>query len=109
MSVNKVILLGNVGQDPSMRYPEPDKAIATFSLATNSHQGNIEVTEWHRLAAYGAIARIVERYVRKGSKIYVEGHLKYREYKDKMGIDRQIAEIIIDNLELLGRPQSAPQ
>lgn len=109
MSVNKVILLGNVGQDPFMRYPEPDKAIAAFSLATNSHQGDVEVTEWHRLVCFGPLAKIAERYIRKGSKIYVEGHLKYREYKDKMGIDRQVAEIIVDNLELLGRPQSAPQ
>ncbi|MCM1377105.1 MAG: single-stranded DNA-binding protein [Clostridium sp.] len=104
MSVNKVILLGNVGSDPVIRYPEPDKAMASVSLATNQAQaGGVEVTDWHRLVFFGQLAKIVERYVRKGSKIYVEGRIKYREYKDKMGIDRKVTEIVVDNLELLGR------
>lgn len=107
MSVNKVILLGNVGQDPEMRYPEPDSAIARLTLATNERQpgSDKEITDWHTLILFGNLARVAEKYVRKGSKIYVEGKLKYREYDDRMKIHRRVAEIIVDRMELLGRPQ----
>ena len=108
MSVNKVILIGNVGSDPVMRYPARDKAIATVSLATNTSQGNVEVTDWHRLVFFGQLAQVVERYVRKGTKLYVEGRIRYREYTDKMGISRQATEIIVENMELLGRSGGQP-
>ncbi|MCM1152678.1 MAG: single-stranded DNA-binding protein [Muribaculum sp.] len=108
MSVNKVILIGNVGSDPAMHYPEKDKAVAVVSLATNSRYGdNVEVTDWHRILFYNEMARIVERYVVKGTKLYVEGRITYRNYTDKMGISRKITEIIAENMELLGRAQSA--
>lgn len=105
MSVNKVILLGNVGSDPEMRYPEKDRAIAFVSLATNDTYANqsATVTEWHRLVMGGENARLAERYIRKGTRLYVEGRLKSREYDDRMGIHRRVTEVIVDRIELLGR------
>lgn len=105
MSVNKVILLGNVGSDPEMRYPEKDKAIAFVSLATNDFYGNppVETTEWHRLVMGGQNARLAEKYIRKGTRLYVEGRLRTREFEDKMKMRRRITEIIVDRVELLGR------
>lgn len=105
MSVNKVILLGYVGQDPELSYPEKDRAVARFSVATNERQGDTEVTEWHRLVCYDRTAAYAERYVRKGTRLYVEGKLKYREYEDKFHINRRIAEIIVERFEILGRKE----
>lgn len=106
MSINKVILIGNVGKDPEVRYPEKDFAVAKISLATNEQRGEsaVEVTEWHTLMLTGHNARIAEKYIRKGSKLYVEGKLRYREYEDKFKIHRRVAVIDVDTLELLGRP-----
>lgn len=108
MSVNKVILIGNVGRDPEVRYPEKDFPVARLSLATNEKRGDngIEVTEWHTLMMTGDNARIAERYIRKGSRLYVEGALRYREYEDKMKITRRVAVIEVETLELLGRVNS---
>lgn len=107
MSVNKVILLGFVGHDPEIRYPEKDKSIAFFSLATNETSGKgIEITEWHRLVAFGDMAKIVERYVKKGTQLYVEGKLSTREYQDKMNITRKRTEIIVSFFEIISRPTS---
>lgn len=104
MSVNKVILLGYVGNDPEIRYPEKDKTVAFLSLATNETGGNgIEVTEWHRLVFFGETARIVERYVKKGSRLYVEGRLSTREYQDRLKITRKVTEIIVSFFEIVGR------
>lgn len=109
MSVNKVILIGNVGSDPEIRYPEQDRPIAFVSLATNDYYANssAEITEWHRLVMGGQNARLAENYIRKGTQLYVEGRLKSREYEDKMKIRRRITEIIVDRVELLGRSQKA--
>ncbi len=108
MSVNKVILIGNVGRDPEVRYPEKDFPVARLSLATNEKRGDngIEVTEWHTLMMTGDNARIAERYIRKGSRLYVEGSLRYRDYEDKMKITRRVAVIEVEKLELLGRVNS---
>lgn len=103
MSVNKVILIGNAGSDPRMHYPEKDSAFAFFSLATNERIGNAERTEWHNIVMVGKHAEYAERYIRKGSKLYLEGKLRTRSYNDKMGIQRNITEIYIDNFEILGR------
>lgn len=103
MSVNKVILIGNVGSDPRMHYPEKDSAFAFFSLATNELIGNAERTEWHNIVLTGKQAEYAERYIRKGTKLYLEGKLRTRAYNDKMGIQRHITEIYIDNFEILGR------
>lgn len=107
MSVNKVILLGYVGQDPEIRYPEKDRAIAFFSLATNEPNGNgTETTEWHKLVVYGEPAKLIERYVRKGTQLYVEGKLSTREYQDRMKIIRKRTEIIVHFFEILSRPNN---
>ena len=109
MSVNKVILLGYVGADPEIRYPEKDRAIAFVSLATNDRYANsdTEVTEWHSLMMGGKNAEIAERYIRKGTRLYVEGKLRTREYEDRMKIHRRKTEIIVERLELLGRKQES--
>ena len=104
MSVNKVILLGFVGNDPEIRYPEKDKPIAFFSLATNEVSPNgVEKTEWHRLVVFGESANIIERYVRKGTQLYIEGRLSSREYEDRMKINRKVTEIIVSYFEILSR------
>ncbi|MDE7159889.1 MAG: single-stranded DNA-binding protein [Muribaculaceae bacterium] len=105
MSVNKVILLGYVGGDPEMRFPAPDQAVAYLSLATNERQGNsgVEITEWHYLVMSGNNARLAERYIRKGSRLYVEGRLRSREYQDKFQITRRRTEVFVDFFEILGR------
>lgn len=109
MSVNKVILLGHVGNDPEVRYPEKGKPVAFFSLATNElAPGGTETTEWHRLVAFGDAAGIIERYVRKGTQLYVEGRLSTREYQDRMKITRKVTEIIVSFFEIVGRRQDAP-
>lgn len=110
MSVNKVILLGYVGSDPDIRYPEKDRAIAFVSLATNDYYAatGTEVTEWHRLVMGGQNAQLAEKYIRKGSRLYVEGRLKSREFLDKLNIRRRVTEIIVDRVELLGRKQDPP-
>ena len=104
MSVNKVILLGYIGSDPEIRYPEKDKPMAFVSLATNEPTSRgIEITEWHRLIFYGELANIAERYIRKGTQLYVEGRLATREYEDRMNIVRKRTEIIVSSFEILGR------
>lgn len=105
MSVNKVILLGYVGGDPDIRYPEKDKPVAFVSLATNERYSNPdrEVTEWHTLVMGGYNAQFAERYIRKGTRLYVEGKLRTREYQDKMKISRRKTEIIVEKMELIGR------
>ncbi|MBD5195014.1 MAG: single-stranded DNA-binding protein [Bacteroides sp.] len=107
MSVNKVILLGFVGSDPEVRYPEKDKAVAFVSLATNDYYSSTgaEITEWHRLVMGGKNAELAEKYIRKGTRLYVEGKIKSREYEDKLKIRRRITEIIVEKVELLGRKQ----
>lgn len=105
MAVNKVILIGNVGGDPEMKFPDKNSCFATFSLATSEMRGTggTEVTDWHRIVLSGEAARFAERYIRKGTHLFVEGRLKYREYEDKYKIRRKIAEIIADKFEILGR------
>lgn len=103
MAVNKVILLGNAGNDPRMYYPEKDAAMALFSLATNERIGGSERTEWHNIVMTGKNAEFAEKYIRKGSRIYLEGKIRTRSYTDKLHIQRSITEIYVDTFELLGR------
>lgn len=105
MSVNKVILLGYVGNDPEMSFPESGSAIAKFSLATSEQRGmeGREVTDWHKIVMIGEKARYADNYIRKGTKLYVEGRLKYRDWEDKFHIRHKITEIIADNFEIIGR------
>lgn len=104
MSVNKVILIGNVGSDPEVRYPEKDFPVAYLSIATNEQSGMSEITEWHNIVMTGEQAQYAERYIRKGMKLYVEGKLRTRQYTDKFKIARKRTEIYTLTFEILGRP-----
>ena len=118
MSVNKVILIGNVGKDPDVRYLDSGVAVATFSLATTERgytlQNGTQVpdrTEWHNIVLWRGLAQTAEKYVHKGDKLYIEGKIKSRSYDDQNGIKRTIVEIFADNMEMLtprgtAQPQS---
>ncbi|SMO57734.1 single-strand binding protein [Saccharicrinis carchari] len=115
MSVNKVILVGNVGKDPEVRYFENDRAVANFPLATtergfttSSGQQIPERTEWHNLAVWGGLAKVVESYVKKGTQLYIEGKLRTRSWDDKDGNKRYTTEVIVENLQMLGRKSDNP-
>ena len=110
MSVNKVILVGNVGKDPEVRYVEKDVPVASFSLATTDRgfkrQDGTEVpekTEWHNIVVWRGLAKVVESYVRKGTSLYIEGKLRTRSWVDQNNITRYTTEIIADQMELLGK------
>ena len=119
MSVNKVILIGNVGKDPDVRYLDSGVAVATFSLATTERGYTLangtqvpERTEWHNIVLWRGLAQTAEKYVHKGDKLYIEGKIKSRSYDDQNGIKRTIVEIFADNMEMLtprgtGQNQSA--
>lgn len=100
--INKVILVGNIGNEPEMRYMPNGNAVATVSLATSDawkdkNTGEPqERTEWHRVVFFGKLAEIVGQYVHKGSKLYVEGRLQTRKWADQQGIDRYTTEIVVD-------------
>lgn len=104
MSVNKVILLGYVGNDPEIRYPDKDFVVARLSLATSEPKGvgGAEVTDWHTIIFTGKNAEIIERYVRKGTRLYVEGKMRYREYEDRFKVKRRVAEVEGLMFEMLG-------
>lgn len=102
------MLIGNVGNEPEIRYIESDVCTAQFSLATTTRgytlQNGVQVperTEWHTIYLWRGLAKVVESYVHKGDKLYVEGELRYRSYTDKKGISRKVVEIWASNLELL--------
>lgn len=108
MSLNKVMLIGNVGRDPEVKYLQGDRVVTTFSLAT-SETYNDKVTnerrtdtEWHRLEMWDNLAKIAEKYIRKGSQIYVEGKLKSESWKDKEGNEKTGVKIRVTSLTLLG-------
>lgn len=103
MSVNKAILLGNVGSDPKLYYPTPETAYAKFTLATSRRTGDVDTTEWHNIVAIGKHAQLAERYIRKGTRLYVEGMIQTRAYTDKLNIRRTITEIYVQQIEILGR------
>ena len=103
MSVNKVILIGNVGSDPKMQYADKDTVFARLSLATNERIGTVDRTEWHNLVMAGRLAEQAERFIRKGTRLYAEGRLRTRTYNDKFNIVHYITEIYVDNFEILGR------
>ncbi len=107
MSVNKAIILGHVGADPKMVYPEKGVAVAQIRVATNERMpgSNMERTEWHTIVLGGRNAEIAERYIRKGSLIYAEGKIRTRAWEDKTGIRHNVTEIYADTIELLGRQQ----
>lgn len=116
MSVNRVILIGNVGRDPDVRYTGPGQAVASFPLATNersyTNAKGIQIperTEWHNIVMWGKDAEIAERYIRKGSQLYIEGKLRTRTWEDKNQIKRQVTEIYVDTFDFIGRKSDTAQ
>lgn len=107
-SVNKVILIGNLGRDPEVRYSPAGLAVCNFSLATTRYWTDkragerMEETEWHRVVAYDKQAEVIGEFSKKGSPIYVEGRLKTRKWEDKQGIERYTTEIVMESFQLLG-------
>ncbi len=113
MSVNKVILVGNVGKDPEMKYFDNDVAKASFSLATSERGYTTssgtqvpERTEWHNIVCWRGLAQITEKFVKKGTLLYIEGKIRSRSYDDQSGVKRYITEVVADSLELLSRKPS---
>nr|WP_321272871.1 single-stranded DNA-binding protein [uncultured Tolumonas sp.] len=113
--VNKVIIVGNLGQDPEVRYMPNGNAVANITVATSEswkdQQGQMqERTEWHRIVLYRRLAEIAGEYLRKGSKVYLEGRLQTREWQDPQGQKRYTTEIIANEMQMLdGRGAGAPQ
>ena len=126
MSVNKVILIGNVGKDPDVRYLDSGVAVANFTLATSDKAYTLangtqvpERTEWHNIVLWRGLAETAEKYVHKGDKLYIEGKIRTRSYDDPNGAKRYITEIFADSMEMLtprgssqtnaGAPHTQPQ
>ena len=116
-SVNRVTILGNLGQDPTVRYSPDGAAVTNISIATTSswkdkNSGEKrEETEWHRVVFYGRLAEIAGEYLKKGKPVYVEGRLKTRKWQNKEGVDQYTTEVIAESMQLLGgrdESQAAP-
>ncbi|HBS25801.1 MAG TPA: single-stranded DNA-binding protein [Gammaproteobacteria bacterium] len=111
--LNKVMIIGNLGNDPDMRYTPDGTAVANLSIATseswkdkNTGQQQ-EKTEWHRIVAFRRLAEIMDEYLRKGSKVYVEGKLQTRKWTDQQGQDRFTTEILADQMQMLNSRQNS--
>ena len=108
-SVNKVILLGNCGRDPEIRYLPSGQAVANISIATSTRRKDkntgesVEETQWHRVTFYDRLAEIAGEYVRKGQPVYIEGRLKYGKYTDQAGVEKNTVDIIATEMQLLGK------
>lgn len=105
--INKVILVGNLGDDPETKYTQAGLAVTKCRIATTSvrkdREGNTqERTEWHRVTFFGKLGEIAGEYLRKGSQVYVEGSIKYDKYTDKDGVERYTTDIMVDELQMLG-------
>ena len=116
MSVNKIILIGNVGQEPDVRDLDNGTKVANFSIATSERGYTLkngtqvpERTEWHNIVVWRGLAEVVEKYVTKGDKLYIEGKIRTRIYEDKQGVKRYVTEVYADNLEMLGSPKENTQ
>ena len=107
-SINKVILVGNLGRDPEVRYTPDNNAITNISVATtdrykDKHTGEQkEITEWHRVVFFNRLAEIAGEYLKKGSQVYIEGRLRTRKWTDKDGAEKYTTEIIADQMQMLG-------
>ena len=110
-SVNKVIIVGNLGRDPEIRYMPSGDAIANIAVATSykSKDRNTgeqkETTEWHRISFFGRLAEIAGQYLKKGSSVYVEGRLQTRKYTDKDGVEKYATDIVAEQMQMLGGRQ----
>lgn len=114
MSVNKVILIGNVGKDPDVKYFDNGSVVANFTLATTERGYTAtngtqipDRTEWHNIVCWRGLAKVAEQFIRKGSQVYIEGRIRSRTYDDTNGLKRYVIEIYADNMELLGRKNSS--
>jgi len=125
-SINKVILVGNIGADPTIRYMPSGDAVASIAVATTNKWKDKatgeqrEAVEWHKISAFGKLAEIMGQYLKKGSQVYIEGKLKTRKYTDKDGVEKYSTDIVADVMQMLGgkpdqsdqssgvRPQSKP-
>jgi single-strand DNA-binding protein len=106
--VNKVILIGNLGSDPTVRFTQGGTAVANFNIATterfNNRNGEREErTEWHRIVAWGRLAEICQQYLKKGKQVYIEGRLQTRQWEDQQGQKKYTTEIVASNMQMLGR------
>jgi single-strand DNA-binding protein len=106
--MNKVMLIGNVGKEPDVRYYDRDQAVAKVALATSERGYTLkngtqvpDRTDWHNLVFYRSLAKIVEKYVHKGDKLYIEGRLRYNTYDDQQGKRHYVTDILVDNMEML--------
>ena len=113
MSLNKVMLIGNVGTDPEVRYLDGNTKVATFRLATTERYRDRngetrENTEWHSIVAWRQSADVAERFIRKGTQLYIEGRLRTRTWTDQQGAQHARTEVTVDNLQLLGRKGDNP-
>jgi single-strand DNA-binding protein len=111
--VNKVILVGNLGSDPQVRYTPGGQAVANFNIATSERFNNKagekeERTEWHRIVAWGKLAEICQQYLKKGKQVYIEGRLQTRQWEDQQGQKRQTTEIVAQTMQMLGRVGDTP-
>ena len=105
--INKVILVGNLGNDPEVRYAQSGSAITTLSVATSEswkdkNGEQQERTEWHRVKAFGRLAEIMGEYLKKGRQVYIEGSLRTEKYTDKNGVEKYSTDIIADEMQMLG-------
>lgn len=106
-SINKVILVGNLGQDPDKKFMSGGDAVTNISVATTDRWRDKatnelrEATEWHRVSFFGKLAEVAGQYLKKGSQVYIEGKLRTRKYTDKQGIERYTTEILADNMQML--------
>ena len=112
--VNKVILVGNLGKDPEVKYLDNGVAVANFSLATTESYKNkegerVSQTEWHNVVLWRGLAEVAEKYLKKGSSVYIEGKIKTRKWEDKEGITRYSTEILGDNMTMLGKKPSSEE
>ena len=107
-SINKAIIVGNVGKDPEVRYMPSGDAVANLSVATTDRYkdkqtgGVKENTEWHRVAFFGKLAEIVGQYIKKGSQVYIEGRLRTRKWTDASGVEKYSTEIVAETMQMLG-------
>ena len=109
--VNKVILIGNLGKDPEVRYLDSGVAVANFSLATTESYKNkegerVSQTEWHNVVLWRGLAEVAEKWLKKGSSVYIEGKIRNRKWEDKEGNTRYTTEILADNMTMLGKKES---
>ena len=110
--VNKVILIGNLGKDPEVRYLDSGVVVANFSLATTENYKNkegerVSQTEWHNIVLWRGLAEVAEKWLKKGSSVYIEGKIRSRNWEDKEGNTRYTTEILADNMTMLGKKEDS--